>query len=106
MRQIRVHLTIQLVRTHLISILQLHINHVYRKSSNNMYYWSKGFVVTGYVVPGCVEDGTWMLWETSSAAAAVIVVLACSFLDNFSNKSSFVVTVHAHEACVRGYLFL
>ena len=36
-------------------------------------------VLTGYVVPGCVEDGTWTLWENSSAAAVVVVVLARSF---------------------------
>ena len=34
---------------------------------------SEGFALTGYVVPGCVEDGTWMLWENSSAAVAVAV---------------------------------
>ena len=31
--------------------------------------------LTGYVVPGCVEDGTWMLWQNSSAAAAAAVVV-------------------------------
>ena len=40
--------------------------------------------LTGYVVPGCVEDGTWMLWENSSAAVGV--VLARSFLDKFSKQ--------------------
>ena len=24
-----------------------------------------------YAVPGCVEDGAWMIWENSSAAAVV-----------------------------------
>ena len=28
----------------------------------------------GYVVPGCVEDGTWMLWENSSAVAVAVVL--------------------------------
>ena len=43
-----------------------------------------GIVLTGYVVPGCVEDGTWMLWENSSAAVAV--VLARFFLEEFSKQ--------------------
>ena len=46
-----------------------------------------GIALTGYVVPGCVEDGTWMLWENSSAAVGV--VLARSLLDKFSKKSSY-----------------
>ena len=32
---------------------------------------SEGFALMEYVVPGCVEDGTWMLWGNSVAAAAV-----------------------------------
>ena len=52
-----------------------------------------GIVVTGYVVPGCVQDGTWMLWENSSAVVA-FVTLACSFLDNFSDKLSLKVVFH------------
>ena len=40
--------------------------------------------LTGYVVPGCVEDGAWMLWENSSAVAAAAV--ARSFLDKFSKQ--------------------
>ena len=43
----------------------------------------------GYVVPGCVEDGAWMLWENCSAAVAV-AVLARFFLDKFSKKTLFV----------------
>ena len=35
---------------------------------------SEGFALTGYVVPGCVEDGTWILWENSSVVVAVAVV--------------------------------
>ena len=34
-------------------------------------YRSEGFALTGYDIPGCVEDGAWMLWENSSAVAAV-----------------------------------
>ena len=56
-------------------------------------YRSEGFALTGYVVPGCVEDGTWMLWENSSVVV-VAAVLARSFLDNFSEKSLFLVIFH------------
>ena len=34
-------------------------------------YRSEGLALTGYDIPGCVDDGAWMLWENSSAAAAV-----------------------------------
>ena len=39
---------------------------------------SEGFAFTGYNIPGCVEDGAWMLWENSSVGvtAAVVVVVA------------------------------
>ena len=30
------------------------------------------FALTGYIVPGRVEDGTWMLWENSSAAVVAV----------------------------------
>ena len=45
---------------------------------NPLYiYRSEAFALTGYVVPGCVEDGAWMIWENSSAVAiAVVAVLA------------------------------
>ena len=36
-------------------------------------YQSEGFALTGYDIPGCVEDGAWMLWENSSAAVVAIV---------------------------------
>ena len=44
-------------------------------------YRSEEFALTGYVVPGCVEDGTWMLWGNSSVvdvAVVAAVVLALS----------------------------
>ena len=28
----------------------------------------------GYDIPGCVEDGAWMLWENSSVAVVVVAV--------------------------------
>ena len=37
-------------------------------------YRSEGFALTGYVVPGCMEDGAWMLWENSSTIVVAVVV--------------------------------
>ena len=39
-------------------------------------YRSEGFALTGYDIPGCVEDGAWMLWENSSVAVVVVVAVA------------------------------
>ena len=48
-----------------------------------MYYCrSEGFALTGYVVPGYVEDAARMLWENLSVVVA-IAVLARSFLNIF-----------------------
>merc|ERR1711966_405364 len=35
--------------------------------------WSEGFALTGYDIPGCVDDGAWMPWENSSAVAVAAV---------------------------------
>ena len=50
-----------------------------------------GIALTGYVVPGSVEDGTWMLWKTSSVAdvPAAVVAVAHYSLDTFANKELF-----------------
>ena len=53
---------------------------------------SEGFALTGYVVPGCVEDEAWMLWENSSVVAVVVAVLARSFLGNGSKQSLVSIT--------------
>ena len=37
---------------------------------------SEGFALTGYDIPWCMEDGAWMPWENSSAAAAVAAAVA------------------------------
>ena len=37
-------------------------------------YRSEGFALTGYDIPGCVEDGAWMLWGNSSVVAAAAAV--------------------------------
>ena len=37
---------------------------------------SEGFALTGYDIPGCVEDGAWILWENSSVAAVVAAAVA------------------------------
>ena len=42
------------------------------KSPKNDYYRSEGFALTGYDIPGCMEDGAWMLWENSSVVVAVV----------------------------------
>ena len=47
-----------------------------RKPCNTNYYRSEGFTLTGYDIPGCVEDGAWMLWENSSVAAVAVAVAA------------------------------
>ena len=33
---------------------------------------SEGFALAGYDIPGCMEDGAWMLWENSSVVAAAV----------------------------------
>ena len=33
---------------------------------------SEGFALTGYDIPGCVEDEAWMLCESSSVAVAAV----------------------------------
>ena len=40
-----------------------------------MKHRSQGFALTGYDIPGCVDDGAWMLWENSSVVAVVAVVV-------------------------------
>ena len=43
----------------------------------NVTYRSEGFALTGYDIPGCMEDGAWMLLENSS----VVVAAAVAHLD-------------------------
>ena len=60
-----------------ITILSVTGHSVYEDemvSSDIVYDRSEGFALTGYDIPGCVEDGAWMLWENSSVAIAVAVV--------------------------------
>ena len=40
---------------------------------------SEGFALTGYDIPGCMEDGAWMPWENSSAAVAAAAVALLDF---------------------------
>ena len=59
---------------------------------------SEGFALTGYDIPGCVEDGAWMLWENSSVVAVVVaVVVAHPDLEN-GQFSSFI-TKSEHPEC-------
>ena len=44
---------------------------------------SEGFALTGYDIPGCVEDGAWMLWRNSSVAAAAVAHLGLEKLFEF-----------------------
>ena len=37
-----------------------------------LLYRSEGFALTGYDIPGCMEDGAWMPWENSSVVAAAV----------------------------------
>ena len=50
----------------------------------------------GNVVPGCVEDGAWMLWGNYSVAVVASAVLARSFLDNFLNKCASLIFCRQH----------
>ena len=45
-------------------------------------YRSEGLALTGYDIPGCVEDGAWMLWENSSVAVAAVAAVAHQDLGN------------------------
>ena len=50
---------------------------------------SEGFALTGYDIPGCMEDGAWMLWENSSVVAATAAAVAHPDLGN-GQFSSFI----------------
>ena len=60
---------------------QLRINMLYQIPCMASYEFllfrrSEGFALTGYDIPGCVEDGAWMLWRNSSVVAVVVVAVA------------------------------
>ena len=62
---------------------------------------SEGFALTGYDIPGCVEDGAWMLWENSSVVIVVaVVVVAHPDLEN-GQFSSFVMESELLECADR-----
>ena len=46
------------------------------KRKQSFEHRSEGFALTGYDIPGCVDDGAWMLWENSSVVAAVAAAAA------------------------------
>ena len=50
---------------------------------------SQGFALTRYDIPGCMEDGAWMLWRSSSVVVAVVAVVAHPDLEN-GQFSSFI----------------
>ena len=55
-------------------------------TQHNNYYRSEEFVLTGYDIPGCVEDGAWMLWENSSVVVVAVVVVAHPDLEMGSSR--------------------
>ena len=60
----------------------------------------------GYDIPGCVEDGAWMLWETSSVAVAAVAVAvaAVAHPDSGNGQLSFYYEIGASG--VRGSIRL
>ena len=65
-----------------------------------VYNRSEGFALTGYDIPGCVEDGAWMPWENSSAAVAAAAAVAHPDLEN-RQFSSFVTESELPECADR-----
>ena len=57
--------------------------------------------LTGYDIPGCVDDGAWMLWRNSSVAVvAAVVAVAHPDLEN-GQFSSFVTESELPECADR-----
>ena len=48
---------------------------VLRECQLHQIYRSEDVVLTGYVIPWCVEDGAWMASGNSAAVAAVAAVV-------------------------------
>ena len=65
-----------------------------------IFYRSEGFALTGYDIPGCVEDGAWMLWENSSIAAVAAAAVAQPDLGN-GQLSVFITTSNLPECADR-----
>ena len=64
-------------------------------------YRSEGFALTGYDIPGCMEDGAWMLWRNSSVVVAIVVaVVAHPDLEN-GQFSSFITKSELPECADR-----
>ena len=55
--------------------------------------------VTGYDIPGCMEDGAWMLWENSSVAVAAAVVAAVAHPDLENGQFSSSITESELSEC-------
>ena len=49
------------------------------------YCRSEGFALTGYDIPGRMEDGAWMLWKNSSVAVVVAAVAAAVAVAHLKN---------------------
>ena len=71
-----------------LSLLSTIHQHHNKKSDDNNNNQSEGFALTGYDIPGCVEDGAWMLWEFFSAAAVAHPDLENGQFSSFITKSA------------------
>ena len=56
------------------------------------HYRSEGFALAEYDIPGCVEDGAWMLWENSSVVAAAVAAAAVAHPDLENGQFSSFIT--------------
>ena len=53
---------------HMAKVKPLYVNAKPLYIHDVSLYRGEKFALVGHVVPGCVEDGTWMLWGGSSVA--------------------------------------
>ena len=63
---------------------------------------SEGFALTGYDIPGCVEDGAWMLRENYSVVTVAAAVAHPDFENG--NFSSFITESELPECADRSVL--
>ena len=60
-----------------------------------LFHRSEGFALAGYDIPGCVEDGAWMLRENSSVAVAAVAVAAVAHPDLGNGQLSVFITIRS-----------
>ena len=61
-------------------------------------YRSEGFALTGYDIPGSVEDGAWMLWRNSSVAAVAAAAVSHPDLGSGHTKAAY--QHAAYQRCI------